>query len=292
MRRRRSTLKEADAFQETAGRALGRVVGLGPLLLAALAGLLVAMAALWAVWSWRERRDVRAWARLAAVGERPETSPEAGPGRAEALEKLLPGLKGTSARPPALLDLAALLHGQSLAPGKKDQRAALLERALRLADDFLADYPRHALAVLARERRALILEDLGRHEEAGRAFAEAAEAARKSVFSRLAGKLTWGQARCALALGRKDEGRRLLEQVKFDAGAADTDWGRAAAQRLAIEVPAVKDLRVPGAAGDQPPEKPGEEPEPPAAGAGAEAPAAPESPPAPAPPAPPPAPPG
>ena len=166
---------------------------------------------------------------------------------------------------------AALLHSKAVGASAAEagRREDQLKRAQALLDKLLADYPRHPLAPMARERRALVLEDLGLDEQAADAYHAAAAAVRGTPAAYLAGKLLYGEARCLNKLGKKDQAVTTLELAREAEPAARRSAWREAAEGLYAQLRSAKDLRVKGAESDKPPAPPA--PAPGSAGPGPEA---------------------
>lgn len=100
--------------------------------------------------------------------------------------------------------------------------------ALNVYESFVADNPRHALAVPARMGRCQSLEALGRMQDALAAYEEFASA-NKEHFLRPEALL--GRARCLRQLERKDEARRAYEDMIVEL--AGTPWVTRAEEGLA-----------------------------------------------------------
>jgi tetratricopeptide (TPR) repeat protein len=254
--------KDPDVFQKTFAGVFEQLRGSGMLLVLLLVGVLVVMTVIWVVSSRRASREADAQAKLRVALEQPEAREQ----RAE-LQKLAEQAPGTLAAPAALLLQAALLQSEAAdaLAAEAGRREDDLKRAQALLDKLLADYPRHPLAPMARERRALILEDLAAEggnpelfEQAADAYHSAAAAVQNTPAAYLAGKLRYGEARCLERLGKKDQAVTTLElALQAEPAARRSAWREAAVGLLAQLRPA-KDLRVKGAAQDQPPpaEKP------------------------------------
>jgi tetratricopeptide (TPR) repeat protein len=245
--------KEPDAFQKAVSEPVRRISGLGMTLAFGLLALLAVVAVLWVVAGRSEQKENEAWRQYDESLK--ERDPEA---RAKRLEKLAAETAGTGVRPLALLEAGVLYQEGALEqpPDKKLQRAEDLRKAVAVLEKFLAESPGHRLAVPARERLALVLEDSGQYEKALQAFRAAAEKAAGSEWSFMNGKLLYGEARCKEKLGDKAGALELLERaVTREGGEQGGAWLVAARNLLgSLREPAKKDLRIPGAVRDVPPE--------------------------------------
>lgn len=256
-RRKRVKTREADVFQRTFMGVFERLSGAGALLTAALVGLLLLLALMWGFASWREQAGDRAWREVARVLEERDAEKQL-----KLMEGCLQKVAGTRAHPVMMQVLAAQLHEKALKQSKvrEEDRAKFLKRARKLSEEFLEKYPRHTLAVKARGRLAMVLEDSGEADRALTAFEEAARACRDTGFAFLEGKLLWGQARCAKELGRKEKALLLLERaLAKDRSGRRSGWAAAAAHLRDVLRKPRKELIVKGAERDQPAEKPPEE---------------------------------
>jgi len=264
MARRKHVKRQPDIFQRAFTGAFEQISGAGMLIAACLVGLLLVMALLWGISSWRQKREDQAWKKFAAALR--EGKPA---GQDKRLEEVLKETAGTRAHPMVLLALAARSHQKAIAlPARTmGERAKLLGCARRTIEEFLADYPDHRMAVRARANLAKALEDSGQVEKALAAFRQAAEAAADTEFSFMEGELLWGRARCAQKLGRSEKALELLERaLDKDRSGRRSGWAIAAAHmRDTLRRPEpAKNLLVKGAARDKPPEekkapeKPGE----------------------------------
>lgn len=254
--------REPDAFHQTFQDPLERLSGRSWAILSGLGILALAAAAMWFFINWSGDKEAAGWQRYADALQESDTSKQA-----LLLEKAAENSPGTDARPVALLDAAAILQevAAGLPPDQKLKREQSLKHARNLLEQFLAEYPGHEWAVLARERRGLVLESSAEladdkkkaYGEAVQAFQDAYAAAEKekSGFAFLSGKLLYGQARCELALGNRDEAVKLLRQaLEKRVDDKGTEWYQAAEALLARNQTARKSLLVAGAVRDLPPE--------------------------------------
>jgi tetratricopeptide (TPR) repeat protein len=246
--------KEPDVFQKTFSGVFEQLRGSGMILALLLVAALVVMAAFWVASSRSARSEGAAQAQLTAALDQPNAAE-----RLEALQRVVEATAGSQAEPMALLAAATLRHERALEvfrtePGRREDE---LKRALVEIDRFIAEHPKHRWLPRALERRALILEDLGRTAEAAEVFGQAARAVPDTEFAYLRGKLLYGQARCQEKLQQRDEAVKTLElALAADAEDRGPPWRPSAAALLAQLQPAPRDLRVKDAVPDKPPDPP------------------------------------
>ena len=239
--------KEPDAFQKTFSGAFDRLSGLGLALLLLFLGL-VALGGILLVTSNRSAsRETEAQSRLVAAME--QTDPVK---RSSDLEKLAGDSGGTLAAPTALLLDATLLEAEAIR-AEGPARAEKLKSALAKLDEFLPAHAGHPLAPLARERRALVLEDMGDFQAAADAFSAGIAAVEKTDFAYLKGKMLYGLARCQEKLNKRSDAIENLDRALSAANEySNSPWRPSASALLAQLRPAPKNLLLKGVAEDKP----------------------------------------
>jgi tetratricopeptide (TPR) repeat protein len=251
MARKKHAKREPDVLQRALMSFFQQLSGGGLILAGVVVLVLLVLAVLWGFSSSREKSEAVAWEKVSKALETRDPAKQF-----EAIEEAMNEVSDSEAHPTVTLVFAGRLHDKAIYDRTvtSRERVKLLQRAGGLCEGFLKNYPDHRLAVQARARLALVLEDAGEYSEAFAAFGKAAEACQETDFSGMQGQMLFGQARCAKKLNRRAEALQLLETAMARAPVGGQAGWRDAARQMhdALRSPK-KDLRVLGAAPDEKP---------------------------------------